>query len=240
MNILMINGTMRKGSTYHVGKMLIDKIATKEDQVIELFLPKDMPEFCRGCGRCIMEDETKCFDYLMYMKRLTGLIDKANLLILTSPVHVMHVTGAMKSMLDHYGYRFMVHRPGASMFRKQAVCIATAAGGGVRSTLKDMKISLQFWGAARVYTYGMSVASLGWDGVSADKKERIDRDLSKLVLKISKDPDGVNPGIKTRALFYIMRNFHKKGMSPVDDNYWKEMGWLGKERPWKLLKKEEL
>ena len=46
MKILMINGTMRKGSTYQVGKLAIEEIMQEGDQLTELFLPKDMPEFC--------------------------------------------------------------------------------------------------------------------------------------------------------------------------------------------------
>lgn len=71
MKILMINGTLRQGSSYHIGRMVIEKIAEDGDEIIELFLPKDMPEFCRGCAVCITESEKKCPDYLMYMKRVT-------------------------------------------------------------------------------------------------------------------------------------------------------------------------
>ena len=155
MKILMINGTMRKGSTYQVGKLAIEEIMQEGDQLTELFLPKDMPEFCRGCAACIRESETRCLDYLMYMKRFTRMIDEADLLIFTSPVYVMHVSGAMKALLDHYGYRCMIHRPEASMFGKQAICIVTAAGGGIRSALKDIKDSLLYWGVARIYTLGV-------------------------------------------------------------------------------------
>lgn len=232
MNILMINGTMRKGSSYHIGKMLIEKIAKKEDQISELFLPKDMPEFCRGCAVCIKDSEKKCLDYLMYMKRITKMIDEADLLVFTSPVHVMHVTGALKALLDHYGYRFMVHRPEESMFRKQAVCITTAAGGGMKSTLKDIKDSLFFWGIAKIYTYGVAVAATSWEEVEKAKKDKIELEIDKIVLKLKRDTEKVKPGIKTKILFYIMRSMHKKGMNPVDQEYWKEKGWLDKERPW--------
>ncbi|MGF0034513.1 flavodoxin family protein [Bariatricus sp. SGI.154] len=232
MNILMINGTMRKGSSYHIGKMLIEKIAKKEDQISELFLPKDMPEFCRGCAVCIKDSEKKCLDYLMYMKRITKMIDEADLLVFTSPVHVMHVTGALKALLDHYGYRFMVHRPEESMFRKQAVCITTAAGGGMKSTLKDIKDSLFFWGIAKIYTYGVAVAATSWEEVEKAKKDKIELEIDKIVLKLKRDTEKVKPGIKTKILFYIMRSMHKKGMNPVDQEYWKEKGWLEKERPW--------
>ena len=233
MKILMINGTLRQGSSYHVGKLVIERIAENEDQIIELFLAKDMPEFCRGCAACITESEKRCPDYLMYMKRVTRMIDEADLLVFTSPVHVLHVTGAMKALLDHYGYRFMVHRPEERMFTKQAVCITTGARGGMKSTLKDMKGSLLFWGVGRSYSYGPAVAATCWEGVSMPVKEKILQDVDKLSLKLTRETDQVVPGIKTRLLFYIMRRMHQKGMNPVDQAYWKEKGWLDKERPWK-------
>lgn len=233
MKILMINGTLRQGSSYHVGKLVIDKIAEDEDEIIELFLPKDMPEFCRGCAVCITDSEKKCPDYLMYMKRVTRMIDAADLLVFTSPVHVLHVTGAMKALLDHYGYRFMVHRPEESMFRKQAVCITTGAGGGMRSTLRDMKASLRFWGVARIYTYGIAVGAIRWEDVEMPVKERIVEGIDKLYLKLTREIDKVEPSILTEVLFYVLRHMHKKGMNPVDQEYWREKGWLGKERPWK-------
>ncbi len=233
MKILMINGTLRHGSSYRIGRLVIEKIAKKDDQILELYLPKDMPEFCRGCATCIIESEKKCPDYLMYMKRVTRMIDEADFLVFTSPVHVLRVTGAMKVLLDHYGYRFMVHRPEESMFGKQAVCITTGAGAGMRSTLKDMKQSLFFWGVGRIYTYGVAVAATKWEDVSQEIKEKIVQDIDKLALKFIQEPEQVTPSIKTKILFYIMRHMHQKGMNPIDQAYWKEKGWLEKERPWK-------
>lgn len=69
---------------------------------------------------------------------MTRSMDGADLIILASPVYVYHATGAMKAFLDHYGWRWMVHRPEEKMFQKQAVCISTAAGAGMRSTNQDM------------------------------------------------------------------------------------------------------
>ena len=39
----------------------------------------------------------------------------------TFTVYVYHATGSMKAFLDHYGYRWMVHCPEESMFKKQGV-----------------------------------------------------------------------------------------------------------------------
>ena len=169
----------------------------------------------------------------MYMKRVTRMIDEADLLVFTSPVHVLHVTGALKVLLDHYGYRFMVHRPQECMFHKQAVCVTTGAGGGMKSTLKDMKSSLFFWGVARIYTYGIAVAAIRWEDVEMPVKEKIVNDVDQLALKLTRDTASVTPGWKTKVLFYIMRHMQQNGKNLADVTYWKEKGWLGKERPWK-------
>ena len=43
------------------------------------------------------------------------------------------------------------------MCKKQAVVIATAAGGSMKSTVKDMADSLEMWGIAKIYKYGVAV-----------------------------------------------------------------------------------
>lgn len=234
MNILMINGTMRKSSTYTIGKMVIDKIVKEEDTVTELFLPKDMPEFCKGCGMCFMESEKKCPDYLLYMKRVTEMIDNADLLVFTSPVFVFHVTGQLKALLDHYGYRFMVHRPEGSMFKKQAVIISTAAGAGMRKAIRDIKDSLSWWGVSEIHTYGVAVRAVKWAGVSEEIKGKIQEQVERIAGNIKRDVNLVKTSLKTKLIFNVIRMLMKKGgMNAPDVEYWQEKGWLGKGRPWK-------
>ena len=97
MKIAMINGQNHKGSTYHIGKMLADKLG---GEVTEFFLPKDFGHFCIGCNQCIVKDEKLCL-YYKELKPLTDAIDSADVIILTSPVYVYHCTGSMKAWLDH-------------------------------------------------------------------------------------------------------------------------------------------
>ncbi len=234
MKILMINGTMRRGKSYILGRMLIERIAKEEDVVDELFLPKDMPEFCRGCGLCIRQGETKCPDYLIYLRRITKMMDEADLLVFTTPVFVFHASGQMKALLDHYGYRWMVHRPAAAMFRKQAVCVTTAAGAGMRSALKDITDSLYWWGVARVYKCGAAVPVSFWDEADQALQDQVKEKLDKISSKIIRDPQKVRPSLRAKLLFYIMRIFQKrKEKEDIDQRYWAERGWLGRKRPWK-------
>ena len=132
MKTVIISGQNHKGSTYHIARMLADKIG---GETKEYFLPKDFGEFCVGCTGCFMKGEENC-PHFEKLKPITEAMDEADVIILNSPVYVFHATGSMKAFLDHYGYQWMVHRPKEEMFHKQGVCISTAAGPGMKSTNK--------------------------------------------------------------------------------------------------------
>lgn len=160
-------------------------------------------------------------------------MDVADVIIFASAVYVYRATGAMKAFLDHYGYRWMVHRPEETMFRKQAVCISTAAGAGTKSTNKDMADSAFFWGITKIYKYGINIAAVSWNSVSDKNKRRIEKKTDDLGKKIKKNQGKIKPALKTRIFFNIMRFLQKGGWNAADVDYWKEKGWTGKKRPWK-------
>jgi len=228
MKITVIHGQSHKGSTYNIAKELYEKLG---GEVTEFFLPTDFDCFCKGCAVCFT-DETKCPDYEK-LKPLTDAIDSADVIIFTSPVYVMHATGGMKAFLDHYGYRFMVHRPEEKMFTKQAVCISTAAGAGMGSTMKDIADSTFFWGIAKTYRLGVAVMETRWENVKPEIKQKIDRKTTSLAKRISKRVGKVSPDLKTRGFFMIMSMMQKNGFNPADVRYWKEKGWTEGKRPWK-------
>ena len=64
------------------------------------------------------------------------------------------------NFLDHLGTWWVVHRPLPEMSEKQAVAIATAAGGGMKSTVRDMADSLEMWGVRKVYRLGVGVQAI--------------------------------------------------------------------------------
>lgn len=229
MKVVMIHGQNHKGSTWHIAKTLAQKLG---GDITEFFLPKDFGSFCTGCTNCFMKHESFCPHYEK-LRPITAAIDEADVLILTSPVYVYHATGPMKAFLDHYGYRWMVHRPEAKMFTKQAVCISTAAGAGMKSANKDMADSLFFWGVPVVYRYGAAVRATSYEKVSEKNKRKIDRKTSAIAEKIKARAGKVRPGIKTIGFFNIMRMMQKGAWNEADKVYWKEKGWLEKKRPWK-------
>ncbi len=230
MKITIIHGQSHEGSTCHVARLLAEKL---NGEVTEFFLPRDFDSFCVGCTACFGRSETLCPHYEK-LAPLTRAMDEADVIILASPVYVFRATGAMKAFLDHYGYRWMVHRPEEKMFGKQAVCISTAAGMGMRGANRDMAVSAFFWGVARTYKYGVAVAEVSWDNVSDKIKQKIEIKTLRLALKIRKRCGKARPGIATKTLFYVMRMMQRRGgLNETDVSYWLEKGWLEKNRPWK-------
>jgi Multimeric flavodoxin WrbA len=233
MNIVVIYGSEHRGSTYNIAQLFLKKLRPETDSIKEYFLPEAMPHFCQGCASCIMKGESKCPHYNI-VNPIKGDMENADLLIFTSPVYVLHTTGQMKAFLDHFAYFFMVHRPSKSMFSKMALIISTAAGAGMKSAIRDISDSLNYWGVGRIYKYGKAVKAISWQSVSEKDKMAIQKAVDKYSSRIIKKMNKVTPGIKVKSLFYIMRAMHKKFyINEIDKAYWKGQGWLDSARPWK-------
>lgn len=231
MRIVIIHGQNHKGSSYHIGRNLAERIATKED-ITELFLPKDLNHFCIGCYKCV-EDETKC-PYFEEKEKIAKTMEMADILVFTTPTYCMRASAPMKSFIDLFFTNWMPHKPKKCMFDKKAVVLSTAAGTGSKSAIKDITTSLFYWGVPYIKSYGISVQAACWEDVNVKKKEKIDRDITKLAQKLK---SGRKPKVpfKTKFMFNLMRTSQKSGMGagPVEEKYWQDNGWLGKSRPWK-------
>ena len=233
MRITVIYGTGRTelSTTYHLAKMIVDKLSD-EDKVFEFFLPKDMSHFCCGCFKCFEGFHEKCPAYEM-LKPIKEALNQSELIIFTVPVYVYHAPGQVKAFLDHFAWEWMVHQPNRDMFNKQALIISTAAGAGMKSAIKDVKDSMDFWGIARVYTYKKAIRAGHWNEVKNETKVKMERELFKIADKIKKNHAHLTPRLKVRFMFYGCRFMQKKfGFNEPDVKHWRENGWLDGIRPW--------
>ncbi|MCP1110242.1 flavodoxin family protein [Ohessyouella blattaphilus] len=233
MRVTLIHGQSHRESSYHLGQILAKKIAQAED-IEEIFLPADFKEFCCGCANCFIKGEETCPHY-QQVKQVLDKIDRAQTLIFTTPVYAMRTSGGMKTLLDHLSYQFMVHRPSELSFKRQAVVIATGAGGGMRSACKDISTSLFHWGTARTYTYKMASASTTWENVKEDKKKRAEMDLSGMAKTIIDRSFAPVPRVPVKLWFHLCRLVIPKMGNDCDMNYWRDKGWLDKRRPWPVI-----
>lgn len=229
MKITLIHGQNHKGSTYHIGKLLAEQFGNSDIQ--EFFLPKDLEHFCMGCYQCI-ENEEKC-PFYNEKNRIMQAIEAADLLIFTTPTYCMRASASMKAFMDLTFTYWMSHKPRKCMFSKKAVVISTAAGTGTKSAIKDITNTLFYWGVPYIKEYGIAVQAMGWEQISDKKKKKIKEDITKLARKLQKEK--VHVGTKTRFMFHMMRmmQLNNWGASKMEKDYWKQNGWLDKERPWK-------
>lgn len=236
MKITVIYGTLHKGSTYNCVNLMLEQIKNKtQTEVTEFFLPKDMPNFCVGCFSCFSKGESTCPHYAS-VHPIAEALEKADLIILASPVYVYDVSGQMKTLLDHFGYRWMVHRPHPAMFNKIGLVVSTTAGGGNKRTNETMYKSLSFWGVKRIFSFGKAVRAANWEGVSPKTKEKIADEISVLSEKIVRTAnriDKLQPKFSTKIKYTFLKMLIKtEGWNKADKDYWKEQGWLDGKNPW--------
>ena len=232
MKIALIHGQNHAGSTCMVARELADKL---DGEIQEFFLPRDFDEPCLGCFTCFQTDLT-CCPHCQKLEPLVTAILEADLLILDSPVYVYHATGQMMSFLDHFGTWWVVHRPRPEMAHKQAVVIATAAGGGMKSTARDMADSLEMWGVRKVYRLGFGVQAIKPDEIPARIMERIHKETDRVAGKIQENAEKTGYNGRAKKWFRLMRFAHKHlPSSEPDYGYWEKRGWHGRGRPWNTV-----
>ena len=87
MKIVLIHGQNHKGSSYHIGRMIADKINV-EKEVTEFFLPRDLNHFCLGCYQCI-EGDKKC-PFYEEKKVIMDAVEAADVLISNANLCLRH------------------------------------------------------------------------------------------------------------------------------------------------------
>ena len=238
MKIAIINGTEKQGVTYRLKEIFLQSFQGSD--IVEFYLPKDCPAFCVGCTNCFVRGEDTCKDYF-YINAIEKSLLAADLIVMTSPAYVMHTTGAMKALLDHFGYRWLPHRPAPEMFGKRAVILTQCLGAGAELSAKDIKHSLSWWGISKIGTFSSALMeNIVWDKLSEKKRKHLTNKINKLARKFAKINYAklAHTKLITKIKFELCRSIQKKvqksGNGGLDCKYWQEHGWLGKSRPWKI------
>ena len=250
MNITVIYGQNHKGNTWAFTRLFLERLRDDDTRLSEFYLPEysvevqagaasgkhgSPPEkmlgFCRGCFNCITKGEKYC-PQADFMQPIITALDNADLIIVSSPCYVMNMTGQLKTFFDHMAYRFMIHRPEPSVFRKQALALSTAAGAGMEKTVKAIYDNLFFWGIPRIYRYGLRMAARDFEHLPEKRRQKIIRKVNRITNKIKKNNGRVRPGLKTRLIFLFSRLGQKKNdWSSSEKEYWITHGWLENKKP---------
>lgn len=238
MKITVINGTEKHGITYKLKELFLEPFKDCAE-ITEFYLPKDGPGFCIGCTQCFRDNQELCKDAACVQKIEKAMLE-ADLLVFTSPSYVMHPTGAMKALLDHFGYRWMPHRPAKEMFGKRALIITQSLGAGEGKTANDIKDSLSWWGISCIRKCKFKLMSeIQWDKLGEKKRLEMTKGMAKMAKKFSVIDYSrkAHTNLITKAKFHMVRmlqtSLGKDNPEYTDFKYWKANGWLDKVRPWK-------
>lgn len=238
MKVTVINGTEKHGITHRLKEIFLRNF--QDAQITEFYLPKDCPSFCVGCTSCFTKGENSCKDF-HYISAIEKSLIEADLIVMTSPVYVMHATGAMKALLDHLAYRWMPHRPSPEMFGKRAVIITQCLGVGAKSAATDIKHSLSWWGISQigVFSSALLVNDIIWNNIPEKKRKHLIDKIDRLSCQFAEinyaKPAHTKLTAKIKFMFcrLIQKQVRKNGIVGLDNEYWYNNGWLGKSRPWK-------
>lgn len=164
---------------------------------------------------------------------ILAAMERSELIIFCTPTYVFHAPGQMKILLDHFAYRWLIHRPDLSFIKKQAVVINTAGGGGMRSTVREIKDSTDYWGIARTHILSQKVWDHDWTDLPASFRRSAERKVVRTARNVRRRAEHLTPSFKVRCLFTFYQFLHKKQkMSAIDDAYWLEKGYVT-GKPWK-------
>ncbi len=236
MKITVIYGNARRGCTWNAVRLFKEEIEKAEScEVREFYLPKDMPDFCRGCFTCFLKGEGAC-PHAESVQTIASAIKEADMIVLSSPVYALDVSGAMKALLDHLCYMWVSHRPDPAMFGKVGVVFCTTAGAGLGHTAKTMKNSLKFWCVKRVYTFKKALGAMSWEDVSEKNKAATKakaRRLAARAVRAVRRADRILTPVFTKILFSLMRGMMKKNTwNETDRRHWEALGWLAGKKPY--------
>ena len=230
MNILTIMGTTHKGNTRAIVDLFLKEFEG-DNTFDEIVLPNDFNKICGGCANCILKGEDKC-PHFKEINPLIKKIEKADLIIIGTPVFVGSCTGALKNLLDHLAYMWLVHRPNENMFNKVGLIVTSAGGSGVKATVKLIKSNMFYLGIPKIYNYGVTTMKMGGNYVDYKDKDKIIKQVKKKSLSIKKSINKKKVGFKTKFFFNIFKMTQVNGWNKTDSDYWKKMGWLDGKKPY--------
>lgn len=231
MKLCIIHGQMHHGSTWNVTQRLKEKLIG-DASCSEFYLPKDGPDSCVGCFCCFKGGLSAC-PHSEKVLPIYEAMRAADVLIFDSPTYCMLMSGQLNTLFNHFGHIYLSHSPREEFFQKIAIAVSTTAGAGAKLVTKNIARQCFFYGIPKTYQLPLVLQAGSWEEVTEKRKAMVERKTERIAGEILQRPRRAAPP-KTRLFFQLMRKMHgTPNINPADHAYWKEKGWLGRERPWK-------
>lgn len=233
MQLLILNGSYRKNGntdliTHQIAQQL-DEIAARSGVGLEIetvYLRQHQIGHCRGCRACFDLGEDKCpvKDDIPLIKEK---IQRADGILIASPVYVDDVTGITKIFIDRLAH--ICHRP--EFGGKCAYLISTAGAMSMGHTIRTLGAACSTWG---FYTVGQANFVMGARTPTeqvrtqfARKTEKVARQFFNAVHQRKFE----KPSFVSLVTFKIQQIcWQRSPGDTLDYHYWWDKGWIDPRR----------
>ncbi len=224
MRYLVINGSARKGNTWKLAELAMERLLKTDSSLIieQIHLAELNLPFCLGCSNCFRKGDMLC-PHSEKMQVLLNAIEQADGVIVVSATYNMRETGLLKNLFDHMCY--LLHRP--RFFTKKALVITTVGAVGGSSAAKSIEGTLRGIGFNNCYK--ASIMARSWNDYMPG--EGTVRKLEKLTDKFHKDVVSKKMHYQSFGvlipynLFRGMCKYHVSGTEyeTVDGEHWTDI-----------------
>ena len=217
MKIVLVNGSIKKGTTYEVLQLIEKTLTELGDYEFEYIHMSDTDlNYCKSCFQCFIKDESKCFQYNKSYVFKTQLLE-ADGIIFSSPVYAMNISGAMKNFIDSITYLF--HRP--EFQTKKGMAVSTTMGSSAKTSAKYLKSVLKAFGVNDCSTLAITQF-----GQSIETSEKLQKQIIKSATHYHKmlNKPAKSPSFKD-VLWFNMWKATTQITKERDYEHWQSQGW---------------
>lgn len=218
MRCVVIHGSPRRGNTWTVLNLVKEEMKKQGDfEFVDIELRKENIPNCNGCFLCFFKGEERC-PHKEKMENIVLEIESSDMLIMTSPVYSLQVSGLLKTFIDHMSYNF--HRP--KFFEKKGLVITTTAGAGHNNSAKYVRDVLYYWGFNYVEVLPIAYRSSNLNDKNIEKIKNISKKFTRDVLSNQLH----KPKLKSVFMYNSWRAMAKEPYEEgdADYKYWKSTG----------------
>ncbi len=213
LKIFVLVGSMRGEKSVEF-KTIMNFLQCKEfDNAIIDYLSVDKVnvENCLGCCKCFNTGICP-LDKKDDMGKIKQKLIDADLIIISSPVYLHHVSGATKTLLDRISYWAHIFR---LIGKRAVVCSSTEVSGNeyVISYLKKAMTSFGCYVVGELTCYAMQT------------KDELNENFNKIIyclIESIEDPTICRPTTFQNELFYTLKAAYLSESNNYEADYWKE------------------
>ncbi|MBN2605622.1 MAG: flavodoxin family protein [Bacilli bacterium] len=211
--ILMINGSQRKKTTYHLLKKIGEQFNEHEVEILNVSDYDVKP--CVGCENCLRKGTCHIQDDASII--LNKMIE-ADGLIIGSPVHLRQIPGYLKNIFDR-GCAWYHRSP---VVGKPVLFVTTTQVTGSKASIQYLKdLSVQ-WGTIDAGNISRTLFTL--------EKPLLEKDFSKFKKYLNKENlVKYKPSWKQIFEFHTQKVLAEE-ILPIDLEFWEKQGYL--KRPY--------